>query len=214
METQQHRCGFSAMVHGTGHKDLDTLVQDMPHLAFEIELLRVEDPGQYKQDSWAMTDTEKTDLVPRLKDEGNALFKAGEHSAAAVKYHEAIDYLESLSLKEKPHSDEWDVIETNKVPLLLNYAQCKLLDKEYADVVRYTTQVLDFDESNVKALYRRGRAYAASWAESEAVRDLRRAASLDPGLSKAVERELLSLKERLREKDKEDSVRLRGKLFT
>ena len=210
----QHRCGFSAMMHGTGHEDLDSLRKDMPPLAFELELLRVEAPGQYKQESWAMTDTEKEELIPRLKDEGNTLFKGGDHLAAAGKYYEAINYLESLSLKEKPHSEDWNSIEAKKVPFLLNYAQCKLLSKDYADVIRYATQVLDFDSANVKALYRRGRAYAATWSEQEAARDLRQAAALDPTLGKSVERELQSLKERLREKEREESSRLRGKLFS
>ena len=214
VETHQHRCGFSAMVHGTGHEDLDSLRKDMPQLAFELELLRIEAPGQYKQESWAMTDTEKEELIPRLKEEGNTLFKGGDHTAAAGKYYEAIDYLESLSLKEKPHSKDWNSIEAKKVPFLLNYAQCKLLSKDYADVVRYTTQVLEFDSTNVKALYRRGKAYAATWSEQEAASDLRQAAALDPTLSKSVERELQSLKERLREKEKEESLRLRGKLFS
>lgn len=201
------------MMHGSGHPDLDRLTKDQPPMAFEFELLQVESPGSYKQDSWAMTDKEKLDLVPKLREEGNTLYRSGNNKQAAEKYYEAISYLEQLSLKEKPQCDAWNELEQKKVPLLLNYAQCKLLMKEYTEVIRHTSQVLEFDPTNVKALFRRGKAHSACWDEEEAKRDLEHVTELDPSLRKAVEKELRGLHERVQEKEREERSRLKGKLF-
>ena len=47
----------------------------------------------------------------------------------------------------------------------------------------------------------------------EAERDLNKAVELDPSLAKAVEKELKAMHERVKEKDKEEKERLKGKLF-
>ncbi len=209
-----HQCGFSALVHGTGHKDLDSIIRDTPPIAFEIELLRVENPGSYQQDSWAMTDKEKLKNAPQLKEEGNTLYKEGDYESASGKYFEALGYLESLSIKEKPQSEEWNRLEELKVPLLLNYSQCQLLMGEYAEVIRQTTKVLEYDANCVKALFRRGKAHSATWNMKDAMLDLNRAAELNGSLKKTVDKELVDLTQRLKIKNEEEKKRLKGKLFT
>ena len=44
--------------------------------------------------------------------------------------------------REKPGSDESNHLEDLKIPLLLNYSQCKLLSCEYYEVIEHTSQVL------------------------------------------------------------------------
>ena len=202
------------MVHGTGHSDLDSLIKDSPLLGFEIELLNVERPGSYKQDSWAMTDKEKLDLVPQLKEAGNSLYKKGDYQMASDKYFEALGYMESLVIKEKPESEEWNKLEEIKVPLLLNYSQCQLLLGEYAEVIRQTSKVLEFKPDCVKALYRRGKAHSATWNLPEAEKDLQKSVELDSSLKKNVERELAALRQRLKVEEKEERDRLKGRLFS
>lgn len=211
---QSHQCSFSAMQTGTGHPDLDGILGDMCPLCFELELVGVEQPGDYKKDHWAMTDGEKTVATSALREEGNALYKRGDYEGASGKYFEALSYLEERIIKEKPQSEEWYAIANKKVPLLLNYAQCKLLGEDYAEVIRHTTSVLEIDPGNIKALYRRGRARSAGWDVQEATEDLRRAAELDPSLGGTVEKELRALTQRVKEKDAAERERLRGKLFT
>ena len=201
------------MIHGSPNPDLDELMNHRPMMAFEFELLQVDSPGSYKQEAWAMADSEKLDLVPKLREEGNNLYRSGDNLLAAGKYFEAISYLEQLSVKEKPQCDVWNEIEKKKVPLLLNYCQCKLLMKEYPVVIRHTSQVLDFEPDNVKALFRRGKAYSASWHEEEAKHDFKRVAVLDPTLKKTVDKELKELHDRMQEKAREERERLQGKLF-
>lgn len=207
-----HHCGFSAM-QVTGHSDLDKIIEEQSPLAFEFEIMDVEQPGDYKQASWAMTEDERASAVPTLKEEGNALYRQRNYQAAAEKYFEALSHLEGLSIKEKPKSDVWNSIEEKKVPLLLNYAQCKLLMQDYAEVIRHTTTVLEFDRSNVKALYRRAKAHASCWNVDEARADFAEVVRLDPSLSRTVEKELTALSERVKEKDKEEKEKFRGKLF-
>ena len=210
--SQGHSCGFGAM-HGTGHADLDKLYQDRRPLAFQLELLRVDQPGEYKKESWAMSVEEKDEAITRLREEGNALYRAGSHGEACDRYFEALGYLEELSLREKPKSVEWEAVERKKVPLLLNYSQCMLLKGDYAEVVRHTTTVLGVDGDNVKALYRRGKAHAASWDKEAAEADFRRAVELEPSLGKSVERELAQLEERLRRETEAEKDRWQGKIF-
>lgn len=201
------------MQHGTGYPDLDKIMEDGEPLCFEFELLRVEQPGEYKQEPWAMTDEDKLGAVPMLKEEGNNLYKNGEHKCAAGKYYEALSLLEGLLIREQLHSEPWYEIAKKKIPLLLNYTQCMLLLEDYAEAIRHTTTALEIEPENVKALYRRGKAHSASWNVDEAKSDLRKAAELDPSLANVVERELRSLAQRVREKDALDRDRLQGKLF-
>lgn len=208
----QHNCSLSAL-QGTGHQDLDKILADQSPLCFELELLRVEQPGEYKQDHWAMSDAEKNIAIPVLKEEGNVLYKKGSVEAASLKYYEALSYLEEQLIKEKPHCEDWQCIAIRKVPLLLNYAQCKMVQKEYADVIRHTSMVLEMDSDNVKALYKRGMACSASWDVEGAKKDLKRAAELQPTLTRAVEQELQNLAKRVRDKDEVERKRLEGKMF-
>ena len=210
--THTHTCGFGAM-QGTGYADLDTLYRDRHSLVFELELLKVDQPGEYKKESWAMSLAEKEEAISRLREEGNTLYRAGSHKDASEKYFEALGYLEELSLREKPQSDDWRAVEQRKVPLLLNYSQCMLLKRDYAEVIRHTTTVLGVDSDNVKALYRRAKAHAATWDRDAAQADFKRVVELDPSLARSAERELAQMEERLQREQEEEKDRWKGKLF-
>jgi AH receptor-interacting protein len=49
--------------------------------------------------------------------------------------------------REKPNDEEWLELRDMKIPLLLNYSQCKLSKKEYYAVIEHTTEVLEADPS-------------------------------------------------------------------
>ena len=207
-----HTCGFGAM-QGTGHADLDRLYRQRKPLTFQLELLQVEQPGEYKKDSWAMSAEEKDGAIDRLREEGNALYRAGNRAEACDKYFEALGYLEELSLRKKPKSDEWEAIERRKVPLLLNYSQCMLLKGDFAEVIRHTTTVLEVDRDNIKALFRRAKAHAASWDEEAAEADFERVVQLDPSLAGSVGRERVRMEEGLERERETERTQWQGKLF-
>lgn len=210
--SHQHHCSLAA-IQGTGHSDLDKLVESHGPLIFELELLKVEQPGEYKKEHWAMTEDEKKEAIPKLKEEGNTLYKERKYPEASEKYFEALSYLEQIIIKEKPQSDSWNTVMQQKIPFLLNYAQCKLLVAEYAEVIRHTTSVIEFDESNVKALFRRAKAHSACWNVKEAKEDFKKVCELDPSLAKTVSNELKSLAARVKEKDEQDRKHYEGKMF-
>ena len=62
-------------------------------------MLKVEEPGEYEKDTWTMTDEEKYALVPKLKEEGNRLYKEKCYQEASDTYAKAIGLLEELMLK-------------------------------------------------------------------------------------------------------------------
>lgn len=89
-----------------------------------------------------------------------------------------------------------------KIPLLLNFAQCKLMKKEYYSVIEHCTTVLKMEPDNVKALYRRGKAYIGTWDEDKATYDLKRVIELDPSLQNIIDKELQVFSESIKQKDK------------
>lgn len=209
---QRHCCGGIAQLHdhSLGYPDLDVLQKEPQPLIFVITLLKVEEPGSYRQDAWAMTDEEKLEAVPLLHQEGNQFYKEGNIPEAGAKYYEAIACLKSLQMKEQPGSPDWIALDTKITPLLLNYCQCKLLEGEYYQVLEHCSSILNKYSDNVKALFKRGRAHAAVWNAVEAEQDFSRAVELDPSLAPLVAKELKKMEQRISEKEREDKARFRG----
>lgn len=55
--------------------------------------------------------------------------------------------------REKPHEPEWNDLEKMKVPLLLNFCQCKLIEGDFYPVIEHCTTVLKTEPGwNLKIL--------------------------------------------------------------
>ncbi|XP_064481638.1 AH receptor-interacting protein-like [Ornithodoros turicata] len=202
-------CGLMAEDdYSTGNPQLDKWVKDEQDLVCTFELLKVQEQGEYEKDSWAMTAEERLDIVPSLKEQGNASFKQGDYKRAIDKYKEALDHVENLMLREKPGDEEWKDLNKLKIPLLLNYAQCKLYEGDYYEVIRQTTEVLKTDPDNTKALFRRAKAHFGCWSPDECRADLQRLPDLDPTLAGVVQKELRKLDAEIQKKAKEDSEKM------
>lgn len=63
------------------------------------ELVKVEQPDEYKKESWQMDEDEKLGTIPKLKEQGNREFKEKRYKEAADAYAQAIGMLEQLMLK-------------------------------------------------------------------------------------------------------------------
>lgn len=203
-------CGMTLQNEGIGYTDLDELMKTPTDLEFIIELISVELPQDYEKDSWQMGDDEKLRYVQELKDRGNEYYKQREVKKAEESYSHAIGIIEQLMLKEKPNDVEWNELAELKVPLLLNYTQCKLLEKDYYPVITYCTEVLKYDPNNCKAYYRRAKAHSGAWNVKEAEEDYLKCVELDPKLNGMVAKELSEFKTLLHAKEREDKVRYQG----
>lgn len=62
----------------------------------------------------------------------------------------------------------------------------------------------------MKAFYVRGKAHIEVWNEAEARADFERVLDLDPGMKKAVKKDLGVLNMRMEEKNEEDKVKYKG----
>ncbi|XP_061685510.1 AH receptor-interacting protein [Syngnathoides biaculeatus] len=212
LEGQRHCCGIAQIHshHSLGHKDLDRLQADPQPLVFAIELLEVLPPGSFQLDVWAMTDEEKLASVPHIHEEGNELFKQGRVQEATDKYYNGIACLKNLQMKEHPGDEAWIKLDHMITPLLLNYCQCKLLQGHYYEVIEHCSSLTFKYEDNVKAFYKRAKAHAAVWNETEARADFAKVLELDPSLGPSVAKELRAMEVRIRTKEKEEKGRYKG----
>merc|ERR1711981_632183 len=128
------------------------------------------------------------------------------------KYAEAIGHLEQLILREKPHDDEWVELRKQKVPLLLNYSQCKLSLNDYYPVIEHCSEALEIEPNNVKALFRRAKAHVGAWNPNEAREDFAMVSDLDSSLLVTCTKELKNLERLEKDKDNADKDKFK-KLF-
>ncbi len=91
-----------------------------------------------------------------------------------------------------------------KVPLLLNYSQCRLFDKDYYTVIEHCNEVIKLEPNNVKAYYRRAKAHVGAWSPNGAKSDYTKVIELDPPLLAAVTKELNLLQDEIKARDSED----------
>ncbi|XP_066588765.1 AH receptor-interacting protein isoform X2 [Prorops nasuta] len=203
-----HCCGVTLQNEGIGYDDLNDLIKNPQDLEFTIELINVIPPNEYEKELWQMTESEKLQNIPQLREKGNTLFKQKDYEAASRNYAMAIGLLDQLMLAEKPNEKEWAELNEKRIPLLLNYAQCKLINKEYYEVIEHCSNVLKNDPDNIKALYRRGKAYIGIWDEKKAINDLEKVKLLDFSLKKSIDKELRDFLEKIKEKEKTQQKKL------
>eukprot|EP00051_Salpingoeca_urceolata_P016895 m.227074 g.227074 ORF g.227074 m.227074 type:complete len:343 (-) comp18810_c0_seq8:118-1146(-) len=155
-------------------------------LVFELELLKLEAAGQYDKEHWELTIAERLAAIPKLKEQGNALYKAKKHAEAAEKYTQALGHVERIQSPDaaaRAGVTEKQVAEVDQfwVPCLLNLAAAKLQLSAFAEVIDYCTRALERHPDHPKALFRRGQAHLQKGRDLElAIADLSRASELVP----------------------------------
>lgn len=208
-----HTCGFNALkAKSCGYNDLDDLQKNMKDLIFEFELLKVENDDEYDKELWQMNPEEMLENIPKYHQRGNTEFKKGNVNEAEKNYAGAISCLKHLQMKERPGTEVWEKFDREQIPLLLNYAQCKLLQKDYTTCINNCTEVLEKIEGgdNVKALFKRGKAHAILLNEKECHEDFSRALQLDPTTKAAIHREVREMEKQMKLRDRSLSSSLRG----
>lgn len=205
-----HCCGMMLQNQGVGYEDLNKFLKDPMDIEFTFELLRVQQPDEYEKEPWQMSEEEKIKSIPFLKEQGNLMYKHKDYKEAEKLYAKAIGILEQLMMKEKPRDTEWEALNKQKLPLLLNYSQCKLYEGDFYAVIEHCNTVLESEPENVKALFRRAKGHIGAWNPEDAKRDFKRVVELDPSLKGVVKKELMALEEMIKEKDREDKEKFKN----
>ncbi|XP_061537334.1 aryl-hydrocarbon-interacting protein-like 1 isoform X1 [Phycodurus eques] len=205
-------CGMANMFayHSLGYDDLDELMKEPKPLLFILELLKVLQPSEYNRESWALSDEERLKAVPVLHGQGNKLYKQRRYQDATLKYKEAIICIKNVQAKEKAWEAPWLKLEKMAHTLTFNYCQCLLRMEEYYEVIEHTSDIINQHPGVMKAFYLRGKAHLEVWNEAEAKQDFSKVLDLDPGMKKAVKKELAVLNMRMEEKNEEDRNKYKG----
>ena len=205
-----HQCGYAALSQGFGYPDLDEYIKEPSELTFQIELLQFTSPGEYEPDVWSLSLEEKLGKLPIWKEEGNGYYKNGDVENAGKMYSQAIGSLEQLMTREKPGTEEYIKLDHMKIPFLLNFSQCLLMKKDYYQALTHLTTVLEKDENNVKALYRRGKAYQSVFDFHNARLDYLQVKELDSSLIKTVDKELVKIDQEEKQKHLDEKKKFKN----
>ncbi|KAA3480328.1 peptidyl-prolyl cis-trans isomerase FKBP62-like [Gossypium australe] len=154
-----------------------------------------------EKESWDMNAQEKIEAAGKKKEEGNALFKAGKYERASKRYEKAFRFIEYDSSFLDEEKEQAKLL---KVTCNLNNAACKLKLKDYKKAKKLCTEVLELDDRNVKALYRRAQAYMELVDFDLAEADIKKALEIDPD-NRDVKLEYRVLKEKIRQYNKKDA---------
>ncbi|XP_029055855.1 peptidyl-prolyl cis-trans isomerase FKBP62-like [Osmia bicornis bicornis] len=175
-------------------------------ITFETILNKIE---PYKP-IWEWTPEEKYSIALKYKKMGVHLFKECRYVDAFHRFSKAckilitLEPIHDLELDAKLESD----INNLRLVLYNNMAGCQLNRKNYEHTISLCTKVLDKENNNVKALYRRGVAHGNLNDVERAVNDLKIATALEPHNS-ALKEQFLICNKKLQEANQkfEDMVR-------
>ncbi|KAL8481020.1 hypothetical protein ACS0TY_027527 [Phlomoides rotata] len=154
-----------------------------------------------EKESWDMSPEEKIIAAGKKKEEGNIWFRQGKYQRASKRYESAvgfIDYDHSFNEEEKEKA------KVLKISCNLNNAACKLKLRNDKEAEKLCTKVLETDDKNVKALYRRAQAYINLVEFDLAEKDIKRAIEIDPN-NRDVKIGYRLLKEKVKEYNKKEA---------
>lgn len=146
---------------------------------------------------------ERMRLVVKNKEEGNDLFRDGNHKHAAARYVKALTHASKFfDLSEEDKQE----VSKLKLSLYLNLGQCYLKMENYHKVIVQCNDALDLDPTSTKALYRRAMAYEKQKKFDEAEKDVQAALKMTPedtAIQRLAERIKIQIKRQL---DKEKKM--------
>ncbi|XP_014367254.2 AH receptor-interacting protein [Papilio machaon] len=206
----KHTCTMTLHTEGIGYSDLDDLIRNPCDLEFIIELLKVERSDEYEKEVWQLDIKQRLELIPTLKEKGNKLYAEKKFTEAEDAYSQAIAICEQLMIRERKTDEEWITLNKIKLPILLNYAQVKLVQEDFYAVIEHCNTVLEYDKDNEKALYRRAKAHVGAWNPDQAEEDFKRLKAVNPTVGTIVDKELEAIKKLRKEKAEQDKDALKN----
>ncbi|KAG2614847.1 peptidyl-prolyl cis-trans isomerase FKBP42-like [Panicum virgatum] len=167
-------------------------VPPMADLVYEVELIGFDDVKEGKARS-DMTVEERIAAADRRKIEGNEYFKEKKLEEAMQQYEMAIAYMGDDFMFQL-FGKYRDMALAVKNPCHLNMAACLIKLNRFDEAIVQCSIVLSEDESNVKALFRRGKAKSELGQTESAREDFLKAKKYSPE-DKEIHRELRLLAE-------------------
>ncbi|CAL4911641.1 unnamed protein product [Urochloa decumbens] len=167
-------------------------VPPMADLVYEVELIGFDDIKEGKARS-DMTVEERIAAADRRKIEGNEYFKEKKLEEAMQQYEMAIAYMGDDFMFQL-FGKYRDMALAVKNPCHLNMAACLIKLNRFNEAIVQCSIVLSEDESNVKALFRRGKAKSELGQTESAREDFQKAKKYSPE-DKEILRELRLLAE-------------------
>ncbi|TVU26959.1 hypothetical protein EJB05_29536 [Eragrostis curvula] len=164
----------------------------MADLVYEVELIGFDDVKEGKARS-DMTVEERIAAADRRKVEGNEYFKEKKLEEAMQQYEMAVAYMGDDFMFQL-FGKYRDMALAVKNPCHLNMAACLIKLKRFDEAIAQCSIVLSEDESNVKALFRRGKAKSELGQTESAREDFLKAKKYSPE-DKDILRELRLLAE-------------------
>lgn len=185
------RSYIKAKVNAQGKKigDLDT---DQSMLRLNIELKAVSCVAQ----SCDMSQDERLEWAQHHKEKGAELFQRNSLDFAIKRWQRSLDFLKDMQPIDKlPATFRQRVRELNCL-CLLNMSAAYLKQEKLDLAIEYATSTLEIDGDNVKALYRRGKAYEKLDKLLDAKQDFIKAAAIEPA-NTTVRNELAAVEKKL-----------------
>ncbi|KAK9805627.1 hypothetical protein WJX72_008874 [[Myrmecia] bisecta] len=175
-----------------GRPDRPEGVPDGAEVEWELELVSFDRQSVAQ----SMTPDQKIALATKLKEQGNAVFKAGRHKYAKAKWAKALQLLDRMfDIETDEQAEEVGKV---KVACMVNLALCCQKDEEYGDALKWCSKALQEEPDHAKALYRRATVQALLGEYEAAEADLRQVIAVDASAAEEAERELVRLKQRQR----------------
>ena len=151
------------------------------------------------------------EIIKSIKTIGNNFFKEQKIQDAKRKYKKALRYLEHVEENMELEDDESQMDKLYCLPITLNLAACSLKLKEYSDALQHCDQVLQEEENNVKALFRKGQALNGLNKWDEALESFKQANQIEP-TDKGILNEITRTKKAM-DAYKEKEKKMYSKLF-
>ncbi|XP_064418029.1 peptidyl-prolyl cis-trans isomerase D isoform X2 [Latimeria chalumnae] len=145
-----------------------------------------------------------------VKNIGNTFFKSQNWQMAEKKYAKALRYLESCK-DEVEDENLLKKLEPVALSCILNSAACKLKLADWQGAIFHCDEVLEINQSNTKALYRRAQGWQGVKEYDKALADLKKAHDIAPE-DKAINAEILRVKQKVKEQ-KEKEKKAYAKMF-
>uniref|UniRef100_A0A7S0A4P7 peptidylprolyl isomerase n=1 Tax=Pyrodinium bahamense TaxID=73915 RepID=A0A7S0A4P7_9DINO len=211
--------------------DFEQPAGDTGGLSFKLTLLAATEAP----DVCLMSDEAQREYLDTERAHGNSLAKVGRFAEASLAYSKALDAVRRTPLYKElfptergriqgaytrdPGEHECplerlppvdvDAWRASLIALHQNLALCAAREDKPAVARRHATAVLGADPMNSRALFRRGSAAATQGDFEDALRDLQRAAELEPR-DRAVREELQALRGRMRQHREAERGLFRG----